>query len=65
MDEFDAVCEVQAVAQAGTFWELRAARLAGTADGEIAAHQADQYAALLTIQEVMAEPEPEQARVLS
>lgn len=63
-DAYDATLEVFATAQAGTFWELRAARLNGTADGEIAAYQADQYAAMLTVETVMCAPEAP-ARVLS
>lgn len=66
MDEYDdAAIEILTTAQVGCFWEMRAARLAGTADGEIAAHQADTFAQMLTTEAVLM-PDPEQpARVLS
>ena len=66
MDEYDdATLEILTTAQVGCFWEMRAARLNGSAEGEMAAHQADTYARMLTTEVVLA-PDPDQpARVLS
>ena len=60
-DELQAVMEMQLNASLGNFWELRAARLKGTAQGDIAAVQAEQFADMLTTEAIF-EPEPEQPR---
>lgn len=58
-DAYEVLAEIHATATIGNFWELRAARLKGTAQGDYASLQSDHYAEMLTVESVFTEaPKP-------
>lgn len=64
-DAYEVLAEIHATAALGNFWELRAARLKGTPQGDFAALQVEQYAEMLTTEMIFEDKPTAPQRVLS